>query len=155
MAVKVFWPVTGCRPGGSATRGAFHLGKTSGWKFRKHSGLEGKAFQPQSLVCNLIARVNQKSKSESNFQSLWQWQQFVAVLLEDIRTDFRELFSTDSILNDKRRGKRKTATAREQRSPANIGNGGKNSRRQSPAHTELRKWLFRKIPGRTARSICI
>ena len=29
--------------------------------------------------------------------------------------------------------KTKTATAREQPSPANIGNGGKNSRRQPPA----------------------
>ena len=36
--------------------------------------------------------------------------------------------------------KRKTATAREQRSPANIANEGKNSRRQPPAETELRKW---------------
>jgi len=43
-------------------------------------------------------------------------------LLEEIRTDFRELFSTDAILNDKRRVKRKTTTAREPRSPANIGN---------------------------------
>ena len=72
MAMKVFWLVTGCRPGGNVTWSALHFGKTCGWKFRKHSGLEGKAFQPQSLVCNLIARVNQKSKSESNFQSLWQ-----------------------------------------------------------------------------------
>ena len=37
--------------------------------------------------------------------------------------------------------KRKTATAREQLSPANIGNGGKNSRRQPPAETDLRKWI--------------
>ena len=36
--------------------------------------------------------------------------------------------------------KRKTATAREQRSPANIATGGKNFRRQPPAETELRKW---------------
>jgi len=36
--------------------------------------------------------------------------------------------------------KRKTATAREQRLPANIGNGGKNVRRQPPAEADLRKW---------------
>ena len=34
--------------------------------------------------------------------------------------------------------KRKTATAREQPSSANIANGGKNSTRQPPAETELR-----------------
>ena len=34
----------------------------------------------------------------------------------------------------------KRKTAREQRSPANIGNGGKNFRRQPPVETELRKW---------------
>ena len=34
----------------------------------------------------------------------------------------------------------KRKTAREQRSPANIGNGGKNFRRQPPAETDLRKW---------------
>lgn len=40
--------------------------------------------------------------------------------------------------------KRKTATAREQRPPAEIGNGGKNLRRQPPAETdnglERKKW---------------
>ena len=40
--------------------------------------------------------------------------------------------------------KRKTVTAREQLSPANIGNGGKNSRRQPPAEPELRNRLERK-----------
>jgi len=28
------------------SRGAFHLGKISGWKFQKHSGSNGKVFQP-------------------------------------------------------------------------------------------------------------
>ena len=36
--------------------------------------------------------------------------------------------------------KRKTATARDQRSPANIGKGGKKSRCQPSAERELRKW---------------
>ena len=40
--------------------------------------------------------------------------------------------------------KRKTATAREQLSPANIGNGGKNFWRQPPAEPELRNRLERK-----------
>ena len=71
---------------------------------------------------------------------------------------------------------RKTATAREQPSPANIGDGGKNSRRQPPAETVImaamdQKFLFQpvgtenveylgrspvcseKISDRTARSI--
>ena len=73
--------------------------------------------------------------------------------------------------------KRKTATARDQRQPPNIGKGGKKSRCQPPAERELRKlnrnfsvptsWngksgiprrvvrLFRKISGRTTRFICI
>ena len=48
----------------------------------------------------------------------------------------------DAILNDKIRNdtKKKTATVRELRSPANIGNGGKNFRRQPPGETDLRKW---------------
>jgi len=37
--------------------------------------------------------------------------------------------------------KRKTVTAREQPSTANIGNDGKNSRHQPPAELELRKWI--------------
>ena len=37
--------------------------------------------------------------------------------------------------------KRKTVTAREQPLPANIGNGGKNSRRQPPAEPLLRKYI--------------
>ena len=76
-------------------------------------------------------------------------EQFVAVLLEEIRTDFKGLFSTDAVFNNKIRVKRKTATAREQRSPANIGNGGKNSKRQSPADTELRKWRWNTSEGRS------
>ena len=36
--------------------------------------------------------------------------------------------------------KRKTATACEQHSPANIGNGGENFRCLPPAKLELRKW---------------
>lgn len=45
---------------------------------------------------------------------------------------------SDAILNDKIRNekKKKTATVREQRSLAKIG----NSSRQTPAETELRKW---------------
>lgn len=72
--------------------------------------------------------------------------------------------------------KTKPATACDQRSPPNIGKGGKKSRRQPSAEGELRKWtgisvptdwngksviprrvirLFRKISGRTTRFIYI
>ena len=67
--------------------------------------------------------------------------------------------------------KRKTATARKQRFPGNIENGGINSRRQPPAElnrmereilfqrlgTEKLEYLERSpvVPENVARSICI
>jgi len=42
--------------------------------------------------------------------------------------------------------KRKTATARDQRSPANIEKGGKKFRRQPSAERELHKWNRNSVP---------
>ena len=141
----------------SNTWSAFHSGKISRWKFRKHPGSNGKA---------LLARVNQKSnkmdvaalpgtllqfrRRKWNFVQKLNNFNFVAIAAvcccffrRDINRvqNYLESADADANLNYTIRSGKKTATAREQPSPANIGNGGKNSRRQPPAETQLHKWI--------------
>ena len=141
----------------SNTWGAFHLGKMSGWKFRKHSGSNGKA---------LFARVNQKSNKMDvvalpgtllQFQRRkWNFFQklnnfdFVAIaevcccfVRRDINRvqNYLESTDADAILNNTIRNGKKNCDRPWTTLTGKHWKWRENSRRQPPAETQLRKWI--------------